>query len=198
MMRRAFAAVLALLLAAADYPPPQTMRQPQQGAARWFGDVTLTDQDGQTVHLYNDLMAGQVVVVNAFYTGCRSACPQAMGTLSHLQERLAIDGVPARFISITVDPEHDTPDRLALYARALGVGAPAAGPDWRMLSGDPATVHHALHRFGLDTDPADPGDHLNVLYMANLRTGLWEKVFSLAPLEDLERLLRRVAADDGK
>ena len=189
-MWRAIAAVLALLLGAADCPPPQTMRQ--TGAAQWFGNVILTDQDGRHVSLYDDLMAGHVVVVNAFYSGCRSACPQAMGTLSHLQAKLAIDGMSARFISITVDPEHDTPDRLALYARALDAGA-----DWHMLSGDPATVRHALHRFGLDTDPDDPSDHLNVLYMANMRTGLWEKVFSLAPLDDLERLLRQVAADGG-
>jgi protein SCO1/2 len=191
MMWRGITTALALLLlGAAEYPPPQTMRQ--TGAAQWFGNVILTDQDGRHVRLYDDLMAGQVVVVNAFYTGCRSACPQAMGTLSQLQARLAIDGVAARFISITVDPEHDTPDRIALYARALDAGA-----DWRMLSGDPATVRQALHRFGLDTDPEDPGDHLNLLYMGNLRTGLWEKVFSLAPLEDLEQLLRRVAADGG-
>jgi protein SCO1/2 len=144
------------------------------------------------VRLYEDLMAGQVVVVNAFYTGCRAACPQAMGTLSNLQARLAVDGVPARFISITVDPEHDTPDRVSLYARSLDAGA-----DWHMLTGDPATVRQALHKFGLDTDPEDPSDHLNILYMANLRTGLWEKVFSLAPLGDLEQLLQQVEADRG-
>jgi protein SCO1/2 len=191
MMWRAAGAVLVLLLlGAADYPPPQAMRQ--TGAAQWFGAVVLTDQNGRHVRLYDDLMAGQVLVVNAFYTDCRSACPQAMGSLTHLQARLAIDGLPARFISITVDPEHDTPDRLALFARSLDAGA-----DWHMLSGDPATVRQALHRFGLDTDPNDPGDHLNVLYMANMRTGLWEKVFSLAPLDDLERLLRQVAADGG-
>ena len=67
-----------------------------------------------------------------------------------------------------------------------------------MLSGHPATVRQALHKFGLDTDPNDPGDHLNVLYMANLRTGLWEKVFSLAPLTDLGPKLERatVSTDD--
>jgi protein SCO1/2 len=194
MMRRGTAGVLALplllLLGAADYPPPQTIQQ--TGAALWFSNIALTDQDGRHVRLYDDLMKGQVVVVNAFYTGCRSACPQVMGTLSHLQAKLAIDGMPARFISITVDPEHDTPDRLALYARALDAGA-----DWHMLSGNPATVRHALHRFGLDTDPENPGNHLNVLYMANMRTGLWEKVFSLAPLDDLEQILRQIAADGG-
>ena len=66
-----------------------------------------------------------------------------------------------------------------------------------MLTGDAATVRRALHKFGLDTDPKDPGDHLNVLYMANLRTGLWEKVFSLAPLDDLEQLVHQVESDRG-
>jgi protein SCO1 len=190
MWQRLGAVLALLLLTGADYPPPQTMRQ--SGAAQWFGNVTLTDQNSRPVRLYEDLMAGQVVLVNAFYSGCRAACPEAMGTLSHLQAKLAIEGVPARFISITVDPEHDTPDRVALYARSL-----EAGPDWSLLTGDPATVRRALHKFGLETDPEDPGDHLNVLYMANLRTGLWEKVFSLAPLDDLEQLLQKVEADRG-
>jgi protein SCO1/2 len=182
---------LALLFGVADNTPSQSLRQP--GAVAWFGHLTLIDQDGRSVRLYEDLMAGQVVVVNAFYTGCRAACPQVMGTLAELCGQLAIDGVKARFISITVDPEHDTPDRLALYARALG-----ANDDWRMLSGDPATVRAALHKFGLETDPNDPADHLNILYMANLRTGLWEKVFSLASLADLERLLQQVENDRGQ
>ena len=73
-----------------------------------------------------------------------------------------------------------------------------AGSDWNMLTGDPAIVRRALKKFGLDPDPEDLGDHLNVLYMANLRTGLWKKVFSLAPLDDLERLLRQVEADGGE
>jgi protein SCO1 len=190
MIGRCLVAVLALLLTAADAPSPQAMRP--FGTEKWFGGLTLVDQDGLRVRLYEDLMAGHVVVVNAFYTGCRAACPQVMGTLADLRAQLAIDGLAARFISITVDPEHDTPDRLALYARAMHADA-----DWRMLSGDPATVRAALHKFGLDTNPDDPADHLNVLYMANLRTGLWEKAYSLAPLESLAQLLRRVDSDHG-
>ena len=73
--------------------------------------------------------------------------------------------------------------------------AMGADADWRMLSGDPATVRVALHKFGLDTKPDDPADHLNVLYMANLRTGLWKKALSLAPLESLAQLLQRVDSD---
>jgi protein SCO1/2 len=154
-MRRRLGAVLALLLlTGADYPPPQAMRQ--SGAEQWFGNVTLTDQNGRPVRLYEDLMAGQVVVVNAFYTGCRAACPQAMGTLSQLQAKLAIDGVPARFISITVDPEHDTPDRVGLYARSLEAGA-----NWNMLTGDSPSVAQVRtgHRSGRPQRPSESALH---------------------------------------
>ncbi|MGB8843466.1 MAG: SCO family protein [Aliidongia sp.] len=191
MMRRlALLALAALpLLGAADYPAPQTMHQ--NGAAKWFGDVVLTDQDGKRVRLYQDLMDGNVVVINAFLAGCRASCPAVMGALSHLHAQMAIDGIAANFVSITVDPEHDTQEALNLYAQALG-----AGPDWHMLTGEPATVRAALHRFGLDTNPdEDPSDHLNIIYMANLRTGLWKKVFSLAPVEDLETILVEVEND---
>jgi protein SCO1 len=183
-------AVLPLLVGAADYPPPPAIHQ--TGTAQWFDGLVLQDQDGQRVNLYTDLMAGKVVVINAFFAGCRSACPQVMGTLSQLQAKMAIDGTSANFISISVDPEHDTPEVLSLYARSLG-----AEPGWYMLSGDPAMVRRALHRFGMDVDPMDPGDHLNILYMANLRTGLWKKVFSLAPIEDLERILQEIENDRG-
>ena len=183
---RSLVAVLALLLSGAA--APSSAQQP--GAARWFGNLTLTDQNGERLRLYEDLMAGQIVVVNAFYTSCRASCPLVMGTLSHLRARSLADGLTVRFISITVDPEHDTPERLELYAQTLEANA-----DWNMLSGDPATVRQALHRLGLDTDPESPADHLNVLYMGNLRTGLWKKVFSLAPLDDLERSLQGVVAD---
>lgn len=191
MRRRLLAAALPLLLGAADYPAPQTMHQ--RGAAHWFGGIVLTGQDGKPVRLYEDLMDNRIVVINSFFAGCRAACPETMGALSHLQARLALDGVEATFISITVDPEHDTWEALNLQARALG-----AAPGWHMLTGDPAAVRQALHRFGLDVNPADPSDHLNVLYMANLRTGLWKKVFSLAPVEDLETIFQGVANDPGE
>jgi cytochrome oxidase Cu insertion factor (SCO1/SenC/PrrC family) len=190
MIGRCIVAVMSIVLVAADAPPPQAMRQ--SGAEKWFGELTLIDQDSHRVSLYEDLMARHVVVVNAFYTGCRAACPQVMGTLADLRRQVAIDGPETRFISITVDPEHDTPDRLALYARTMGADA-----DWRMLSGDPISVHAALHKLGLDVKPDDPVDHLNVLYMANLRTGLWVKAFSLTPLDSLVQLLQRVDSDPG-
>jgi protein SCO1/2 len=179
--------LLAGTAVAQDYPPPRTMHLPD--AAHWFADLTLTDQDGHALRLYDELMAGQVVVVNSFYTGCRAACPLVMSNLALLQDKAAIDGIPARFISITVDPANETPDTLQVYAQARGLK-----PGWHLLSGDPAMVRAALHRFGLDSDPADPSDHLNIVYIANLKTGLWKKVFAMTPPDELARILAEVAA----
>jgi len=180
--------LLAVLPAAAqDYPAPRTVHLP--APEHWFGGLGLTDQDGHAVKLYEDLMAGRIVVVNAFYATCKAACPVVMGTVKLLQDKAAIEGIDASFISITIDPRHDTPDSLQLYATSLGVR-----PGWHLLSGDPETVTQALHRFGLDTDPDDPSDHLNILYIANLKTGVWKKAFSLMPPEQLARLLADVAS----
>jgi len=180
-------ALLAGAASAEDYPPPRTMHLPD--AAHWFAGLTLTDQDGHALQLYDDLMAGQVVVINSFYAQCRAACPLVMHNVALLREKAAIEGITASFVSITVDPAHDTPEMLQLYANGL-----AAAPGWHLLSGDPAVVAQALHRFGLDADPADPSDHLNILYIANLKTGVWKKAFSLTPPEDLARILDEVAA----
>ncbi len=90
-MRCGLIAVLSmLLLGAGEYSAPQT--QGQSGAARWFGDVMLIDQDGKRVRLYEDMMERQIVVVNAFFTSCHAACPLVMGTLSHLQAQLGRAG----------------------------------------------------------------------------------------------------------
>jgi protein SCO1 len=188
--RLALAATALILLAGAasaqETPPPRTMHLPD--AAHWFAGLTLTDQDGQALKLYDDLMAGQVVVINSFYASCRAACPLVMGNVALLREKAEIEGIKASFVSITVDPVHDTPEMLQLFAKGLTVK-----PGWHLLSGDPAAVGKALQRFGLDADPADPSDHLNILYIANLKTGVWKKVFSLTPPEDLARILDEVA-----
>ena len=191
-MRRLSIALTALALLAGaagaeDYPPPRTIHLPD--AAHWFAGLTLTDQDGHALQLYDDLMAGQVVVINNFYAQCRAACPLVMRNIALLRERAAIEGIAASFVSITVDPAHDTPEMLQLYANGLAIK-----PGWHLLSGDPAIVAKALHRFGLDADPADPSDHLNILYIANLKTGVWKKALSLMPPEDLARILDEVAS----
>ncbi|HXM71227.1 MAG TPA: SCO family protein, partial [Thermoanaerobaculia bacterium] len=96
---------------AADYRPP---------------DVTLVDQAGARVRLADALSAGGPVLVQFIFTSCSTICPVLSGTFAAVQGALP----EARLVSISIDPDVDTPARLAEYARRF-----KAGPRWRLLGG---------------------------------------------------------------
>lgn len=124
--RRAAAAALALacgLLASGAGPQERLHRQ---SAGTSIPDVTLVDQDGAAFRLAAELGRPGPVVLQFIFTTCATVCPALSGTLAAAQDRLP--GV--RLLSISIDPEEDTPARLAGYARRFG-----AGPRWRLLTG---------------------------------------------------------------
>ena len=100
-------------------------------------------------------LRGQVYVVNFFFTSCRSICPAIMKGVARLQDGFVqrnINGI--RLVSISVDPEHDTPEVLKEFAKGLGVDPVR----WTLLTGDPAAVRR-LVVFGFKTPvvPELPG-----------------------------------------
>src|SRR3954447_12031859 len=84
--------------------------QNSRWGANYFPNVTLTTQDGASVHFYDDLIKGKIVAINLIYTTCKFACPLETARLAQVQhligERMGRD---VFFYSITIDPEHDTP-----------------------------------------------------------------------------------------
>jgi len=163
----------------------------QVSAARaYFGDVTLVDQAGQSVRLYDDLIQGHVVVIGTFFTTCTGACPPLMQKLLAIQREF-IDhmGRDLRIMSISVDPTHDTPPRLKEYAQRLG-----AGPGWYLLTGDETVT--ALKKLGQYVK--EPINHSNVVLIGNERTGLWKKAFGFAKTDELFRLVDEVINDPGE
>jgi protein SCO1/2 len=95
-------------------------------------DFRLTDEQGKTVSLAG--LRGKVVAINFIYTRCPlpDVCPRLSAAFALLQKRLQ-DVV---LLSITVDPDYDTPAVLAEYARRWG----AVSPGWRFLTGDVSRV----------------------------------------------------------
>lgn len=88
---------------------------------------TLVDQAGSPFS--SSSLAGKTWVVNTFFTSCRSICPPMMASLKRLAERLPAS-VP--IVSISIDPDNDTPDVLTRYASDHGID----GTRWRLLTGD--------------------------------------------------------------
>jgi cytochrome oxidase Cu insertion factor (SCO1/SenC/PrrC family) len=183
-------------LAAANAPaalsPSAPAEQGQESAAHhYFTDVELIDQDGKPHRLYSDLLAGKTVVVDSFFTSCTGSCPAVAATLARIQaalgERLGRDVV---LLSLSVDPQTDTPARLKDYAARLG-----ARPGWYFLTGSKQNVDLALRKLGQYSERKE--DHTNLLIVGNERTGLWKKVFGLAKAEEVLAIVQGVLDDRG-
>src|SRR5437016_11285992 len=105
---------------------------------------TLTSQDGAPISLAN--LRGKVVAVTFIFTRCTATCPVLTPMMSLVQDRLGRDfGSKVAFASITVDPEHDTPEMLKLYAQMYG--ANVAG--WSFLTGPPPVIADLARRYGV-------------------------------------------------
>jgi protein SCO1 len=126
----AVAAVLAGLLAASLVlqPAPQALRagvllpQPRQ-----VPDFTLTDQDGAA--FTRSQLAGRWSLVFSGFTHCPDICPTTLAQLKAVHGQLAQQGHPLNIIFLSIDPERDTPSKLANYVRYfdpafIGVTAP--------------------------------------------------------------------------
>jgi protein SCO1/2 len=95
--------------------------------------VTLVREDGKAVSLSRELDDGRPVVLNFIFTTCSSICPLTSRTLEEFQERLGPAAARLHMMSISIDPEQDTPARLTEYARKFH-----AGPEWQYYTGSVA------------------------------------------------------------
>jgi len=154
------------------------------------GDAVLTNQDGASLKLYDDLLKGKTVVVNSFFSSCKSVCPTLMTNLARLQDAAGDRfGKDISFLSITVDPLTDTPEKLKEYANGL-----KAKPGWQFLTADKETVDEVLAKFGQAVE--DKENHYNVFVMGNVPAGAWKKVIGFASPEALKASFQSVLHDE--
>lgn len=101
---------------------------------------SLTDQTGKTVSLSD--FAGKVVVVDFIYTRCPlpDVCPRLSANFASVSKKLP----DVEFLSITIDPQFDTPQVLSEYAKRWQAGA-----SWRFLTGTPEQIQEVAGLFGL-------------------------------------------------
>ena len=140
--------------------------------ADYFPNVPLMDQNGRTLHLYDDLLKGKTVVVNLIYTHCLDSCPLETARLLQVQKILGDHvGKDVFFYSISIDPEHDTPEALRAYAEKF-----RTGPGWLFLTGKKTDIDLVAHKLGLYYDPGLNRDgHTVDLMIGNEPTGQWTR-----------------------
>jgi protein SCO1/2 len=117
-------------------------------------EVRLVRDDGKTVALSKELDDGRPVVLNFVYTTCPGICPVMSQVFSQFQERLGGERDKVHMVSISIDPEQDTPARLREYAKKF-----SAGSQWRHYTGTVAasvTAQKAFNAYRGDKMSHDP------------------------------------------
>ncbi len=151
---------------------------PEYSGSRWgreyFPNVPLTTHEGQKVNFFDDLVEDKVVVINFIYTTCPDACPLETARLMEVQSILGDRvGRDIFMYSITIDPDHDTPEVLARYAKMYQIG-----PGWKFLTGDEDDIILIRKKLGLYIDgirEENENNHNLSLMIGNQKTGVWLK-----------------------
>ena len=197
--------VISFSVKAQDQPPgqklkplePSSLQQPEPAASarvrspaeKYFSDVELINQDGEKMRFYSDVLKNKVVVINTFFTTCTGVCPPINRTLERMQEALGDRlGKDAFLVSMSVDPETDTPSRLKEYSRRFH-----ARPGWIFLTGKKENVDWALYKLGQYVETKD--NHTNIIIIGNEPKGLWKKAFGLAKADELMKIVEDVIND---
>jgi protein SCO1/2 len=97
--------------------------------------VTLTRDDGRSVPLSAELDDGRPVVLNFIYTSCTTICPLSSQIFEQFQDDLGEARNSVHLVSISIDPEQDTPARLRAYAAQYH-----AARGWNHYSGSTASI----------------------------------------------------------
>lgn len=179
--------VLAAALLLGASPLAHAAPDRAQKARDYFTNTVLVDQDGKDVRFYEDVLKDRVVVIDFIFTRCPSACP--LLTQKLLQTRAALAGsADVHFVSISIDPDNDSPAELRAFAKKQG----ASGPGWTFLTGKKADIQHVVKRLGQWTDA--PEDHSTVFIAGNARTNHWIRLRPDSPPKVMAAELQRLAA----
>jgi protein SCO1/2 len=144
-VRLALVGALLLVVGCQQQPPPEVY-----GSAPPF---SLTDQQGATFNSAD--LRGRAVLMDFVYTHCTDACPLLSATFSQTQRKLGDAGLLGSkvvLVSLSVDPEHDTPPVLAEYAQQFKADASS----WRFATGDWDAVYDVVTGFKIATKPPRP------------------------------------------
>jgi len=153
-------------------------------------DSWLVDQDGKKVRFYSDLVKDKVVVINFFFTSCNYVCPMQARSFVRLKERLAGRlGRDIFFISISKDPENDTPEKLSKWAKAHDVSA-----GWTLVTGEQPVIKKLLRDIAFEG--VGQGMHESLILIGNDRTAIWLSTDGLQLPDELVKSIDKVSRSE--
>jgi protein SCO1/2 len=142
--------------------------------------VTLVDQDGREVELRTLLSTPRAVALNFIFTSCRTICPVLSASLASLHREARSD---VDLVSVSIDPEFDTPRVLRGYAKRFGLGR-----DWKLLTGSAEAVAAVVGAFGAGS--GDKNAHKPLTFVRPAGSEEWIRLEGFPSTRDLLAELR--------
>lgn len=170
--------------------PPRKPEPKVSAAAAYEPSLPLVTHEGKKVRFYDDLLRGKVAVINLMFTTCPSICPPMTANLVKVHKLLKdmdVLGDKAVMISVTVDPETDTPEVLAAYAKRFGIDR-----GWYFITGDRPQLDALVAKLG--NTSKDKMQHSGMLLVGSDAARTWVKVFAMSPPEDIAGKVKQLLA----
>ncbi len=105
-------------------------------------DLVLINQNGTKIHIKTLLESKKPVILDFIFSTCTSICPILSSGFANLQQELGADSQNVQFVSITIDPDNDTPGVMKEYLKRYG-----AKPGWDFLTGSRTDIEKAMLAF---------------------------------------------------
>jgi len=162
--------LLALPLKEADAAPGKYSRSVVKYT---MPDVTLVNQDGKKVRLQDFVNTDKPVIVDFIFCTCTTICPVLSANFTNFQERLGPEASKVQLLSISIDPEHDTPRLMKEYLKRY-----RAKEGWTYLTGTRAAIDQVLKAFSAPGS-IDKMLHSPLLFLRDPQSGQWVRIEGL-------------------
>lgn len=132
-------------------------------------ELYLIDTHNNKVSLQEILGGDGPIMLNFIFTTCTTICPVLSATFTQVQRNLDTEVKDLRIISITIDPEQDTPERLNEYAAKF-----KAGDGWKFLTGTVDDIITTQKAF--DAYRGDKMNHIPLTFLRSTSDGPWVRL----------------------
>ncbi|NVN92317.1 MAG: SCO family protein [Desulfuromonadales bacterium] len=148
-------------------------------------DVVLVNQNGEKVHFVDLVQSGKPVIVDFIYSACAGVCPALSAGYANLQKKLGPESNNVHLVSISIDPENDTPKVMREFLKRY-----QAKPGWDFLTGSRDDIDKLMYAFNAYIPNKTYNFPLTLIHSP--ADGSWIRLFGLLSNDDFYNECKRV------
>lgn len=148
-------------------------------------DVTLVNQNGQRVKFKQLVESNKPVIVDFIYGTCTTICPVLSAGYTSLQNKLGANSANVQLISVSIDPENDTPKVMKEYLKRY-----RAKPGWDFFTGSRADIDKVMRAF--DAYIPNKMYHYPLNLIRNPKDGKWIRIYGLTSTSEFINEYKKV------